>query len=101
MMALPRERLTLEEFLSLPEEEPALEYEDGEVTRKVSPKGKHGLLQPYVWEFFKEASKATGSAIAFTELRASYGGRSYVPDVSVYRTDRVPVDRNGEVADDF
>jgi Uma2 family endonuclease len=35
----------LDEFLELPEEEPALEYEAGVVKQKVSPKAPHGRLQ--------------------------------------------------------
>ena len=44
-MATVQQRLTLEEFLELPEQEPALEYESGEVTQKVSPQGRHSVLQ--------------------------------------------------------
>jgi Uma2 family endonuclease len=38
-------RATLEQFLALPEEQPAREYEDGEVTQKASPKARHSALQ--------------------------------------------------------
>ena len=38
---------------------------------------------------------------AFTELRATFGGHSYVPDVSVYLWERVPLDARGRVANDF
>lgn len=37
-MAVLNKRMTLDEFLALPEEEPALEYGEGVVTQKVSPK---------------------------------------------------------------
>jgi Uma2 family endonuclease len=100
-VALPRQQMTLKEFLQLPEEEPALEYEEGRVTQKVSPKGKHSRLQIRLGGLFDQASEAVGAAIAFTELRASYCGRSYVPDVAAYQRERVPVDETGEVADDF
>lgn len=40
-------------------------------------------------------------ALAFPELRFTYAGRSYVPDVSLYRWDRIPRDEAGEVANDF
>ena len=43
-MTLTDTRMTLTEFLALPEEKPALEYENGEVTQKVSPKGRHSAL---------------------------------------------------------
>ena len=39
------QRMTLEAFLRLPEEEPALEFADGMVTQKVSPKFHHSALQ--------------------------------------------------------
>ena len=44
-MAIARQGLTLEEFLALPEEKPALEYHDGTVTQKVTPKPEHSGLQ--------------------------------------------------------
>jgi Uma2 family endonuclease len=37
-------RMTLEQFLALRERKSALEFEDGEVTQKVSPKGPHSAL---------------------------------------------------------
>jgi Uma2 family endonuclease len=40
-------------------------------------------------------------ALAFTELRTTYAGFSRVPDVSIYRWDRIPVDATGKVLDDF
>src|SRR5205823_5058350 len=44
-MAIARRRMTLEQFLALDEQEPALEYVDGVVTQKLSPKFRHGLVQ--------------------------------------------------------
>ena len=49
-MAVPQLRMSLEAFLELPEDEPALEYEDGVVTQKVPPQGKHASLQPWICE---------------------------------------------------
>ncbi len=100
-MVLTQRRLTLEEFLKLPEEEPALEFAGGEVSQKVSPKGRHSALQAELVERFNRAGRAEKLARAFTELRATFGGRSYVPDVSVYRWGRIPLDEAGRVADDF
>jgi Uma2 family endonuclease len=100
-VAITERRMTLEEFLRLPEEEPPLEYWDGRVTRKVSPQGKHGWLQ------FKFAERVNGFAeprklaMAIPELRATYNGGSTVPDVAVYRWDRVPRDPDGALADVF
>ncbi len=44
-MALTRAGLTLEEFLVLPEEKPALEYVDGVVTQKVALLYEHSSLR--------------------------------------------------------
>jgi Uma2 family endonuclease len=100
-VTLTRTRMTLEEFLALPEEEPALEFEDGEVTQKVSPKGRHSVLQGALFSFIDGAIRPRKLGRAFTELRASFAGMSRVPDIAVYAWDRIPRDENGEVVDDF
>lgn len=100
-MALTRRRLALEEFLKLPEEEPALEFEDGVAAQKVSPKGKHSWVQYAVAEQFNRFAGPSKLARAFTELRATFAGRSYVPDVAVYLWGRIPVDEAGKVGNDF
>jgi Uma2 family endonuclease len=41
----PTEQLTLDEFLRLPEEKPALEYARGVITQKMAPMAWHGRLQ--------------------------------------------------------
>jgi Uma2 family endonuclease len=40
-------------------------------------------------------------ARAFPELRTVFGGAAYVPDVAVYRWERIPPTAEGEVPDDF
>jgi Uma2 family endonuclease len=40
-------------------------------------------------------------ARAFTELRTTFAGASRVPDVAVYRWERIPVDASGQVANEF
>ena len=95
-------RLTLEEFLALPEEKPALELEpDGTATQKASPRGQHSTLQVAAVEVFNRFGRPRKLAMAFTELRVTFGGASYVPDVAVFRWDRIPAMPNGKVADDF
>jgi Uma2 family endonuclease len=93
--------LTLEEFLKLPEEEPALELADGEVTQKVSPKGQHSVLQGALFKLFDDSARHSKLALAFPELRSSFAGASRVPDVSLYRMGRIPRDAKGRVANDF
>ncbi len=100
-MAIAQRGLTLEQFLKLPEEKPALEYFEGVVSQKVSPKGKHGRLQAELANRLGQVAHATGSVVVFTELRVTFEGVSRVPDLAVYRRDRVPLDETGEIANDF
>jgi len=100
-LAISQPKLTLHQFLELPEAAPALELHDGVVTRKMSPKGPHGKLQWWLARWFEELTHPSGLASAFTEARVSFAGDSFVPDVIVYLTDRVPLDEHGDIADDF
>lgn len=92
---------TLAEFLALPEQEPAIEYIDGTVVSKVPPKGKHSALQAALSQRLNGFAVPRTIAQAFPELRTTFGGRSTVPDLAVYRWNRVPVDEAGETANDF
>ena len=101
-MAVTRQRLTFDEFLQLPEEEPALEYLNGVVTPKMSPKGPHGGLQAELAYLIKAFLRANPIAQVYTELRTNWAGEaSLVPDLAVYRLERIPTKPSGEVADDF
>lgn len=102
MATTDQRRMTLEEFLALPEEKPALEIEpDGVVSQKVSPKGRHSTLQVHFLELINGYAQTRHIGRAFSELRTIFGGAAYVPDVSVYRWERIPRDASGRVADDF
>jgi Uma2 family endonuclease len=101
-MAIEQRSMTLDEFLALPEEEPALEFEpDGTVTQKVSPKGRHSSLQGEFIKLIDAFGIPRRLARAFPELRTVFGGAAYVPDVAVYRWERIPPTAEGEVPDDF
>jgi len=76
-----------------------LEYEDGMVTKKVSPKRRHSRLQTWLVEQVNRLIVARNLGMAFTELPATFAGISRVPDIAVYRWDRIPLDISGEVAD--
>jgi Uma2 family endonuclease len=91
-------RLTLEEFLALPEEKPALEYADGVVTPKMSPKAQHSALQMALAERLNRAGQP--ELRAFPELRVTFAGASRVPDISVFRVERMAVDARGRLAND-
>lgn len=98
-MALPQP-LTLTEFLRLPETKPALEFVHGRVIQKVSPKLRHSGVQTRLPTQINQFAEPRTLALAFVELRATFGGVSVVPDVAVYAWDRVPVDARGELIDD-
>jgi Uma2 family endonuclease len=101
-MAIEQRSFTLDEFLDLPEEEPALELEpDGTVSQKVSPKGQHSTLQLALCERINEFAQPQHLALAFPELQTVYAGAAYVPDVVVYRWPRIPRTSDAKVANDF
>jgi Uma2 family endonuclease len=100
-MAIAHSPITLEQFLALPEEEPALEYEDGRASQKASPKGHHSRLQVSLVVTVNSEYEPARVASAFSELRATFGGRSYVPDVSIYRWERIPRMPDGRIAQNF
>ncbi|MBF2028241.1 MAG: Uma2 family endonuclease [Oscillatoriales cyanobacterium C42_A2020_001] len=101
MVQSPSKPITLEEFLDLPETEPASEYVDGQIIQKPMPQGKHSTIQTEFSTTVNVALKPRQVARAFVELRCTFGGRSTVPDVSVFAWERIPRDLNGEVANTF
>jgi Uma2 family endonuclease len=99
VQSLPR--LTLAEFLKLPETEPATEYIDGCLIQKPMPQGKHSTIQTELSTTLNAVLKQQRIAKAFSELRCTFGDRSIVPDIAVFTWDRIPRDENGEVANTF
>ena len=100
-MAIVQRGLTLYEFLRLPEEKPALEFEDGVVTQKVSPKNRHSRLQGRLLTVINAFAEPRELAVAFPELRVTWAGVSRVPDVAVIRWDRLPLDDADELTEEF
>jgi Uma2 family endonuclease len=101
MVQTPSKPLTLKEFLKLPETEPASEYIDGQIIQKPMPQGKHSTIQTELAPTINAVLKPTQIARAFTELRCTFGGRSIVPDISIFTWDRIPRDENGKIANIF
>lgn len=88
--------LTLEQFLSLPEAEPALEMgPDGEISQKVSPTTVHALLQLEFASRLDRHSRPQRLGRAFVEQRVILSRIPRVPDVSFYRQERLPLDASG------
>jgi Uma2 family endonuclease len=101
MVQTPTKLFTLEEFLKLPETEPAGEYIDGQIFQKPMPQGKHSSVQTEMSTTVNGKLKSQRIARAFSELRCTFGGRSIIPDVSVFTWARIARDRNGEIANVF
>lgn len=101
MVQTPSTTLTLEEFLKLPETKPANEYIDGQIIQKPMPQGKHSTIQGELVTTINAVVKPKRIARAFPELRCTFGGRSTVPDVSIFVWDRIPRDDNGEISNTF
>lgn len=100
-MVLVSKKLTLEEFLKLPETKPASEYIDGRIIQKPMPQGKHSKLQGRLVTAINAIVEPRQLAVALPELRCTFGGRSTVPDVAVFAWERIPLDENGDVANVF
>jgi Uma2 family endonuclease len=101
MVQIPEKTITLEEFLKLPETKPASEYINGQVIQKPMPQGKHSKLQGKLVTAINQVVEDQKIALAFPELRCTFGGRSLVPDVAVFSWDRIPVDENGDIGNVF
>lgn len=101
MVQVPEKTITLEEFLKLPETKPASEYIDGRLIQKPMPQRKHSVIQGELLTAINAVVKKQRAACAFPELRCTFGGRSIVPDISVFTWDRIPVDNNGDIANVF
>ena len=101
MVQVPEKMITLEEFLKQPETKPASEYMDGRIIQKPMPQGKHSKLQGKLVTAINQRVEDQKIALAFPELRCTFGGRSLVPDVAVFAWHRIPVDDNGDIANVF
>jgi Uma2 family endonuclease len=93
--------LTLKEFLNLPESKPASEFINGYIYPKPMPQGKHSRLQLKFCNVVNQVAETAKIALAFPELRCTFGGRSIVPDATVFLWQRIPLDADGEVPNAF
>ena len=101
MVRTPTKPLTLQEFLELPETKPASEYLDGAIVQKPMPQGEHSTLQGDLVTAFNGGLKPQKIGRAYPELRCTFGGRSIVPDVSVFQWNRIPRRQDGRVENAF
>ena len=94
-------KISLEQFLLLPETKPASEYVDGQISQKAMPQGKHSTLQTRFGNRINQVGEPQKLAFAFSELRCTFGGRSIVPDIAVFEWSRIPLNANGEIENRF
>lgn len=69
MVQSPTKPITLEDFLALPETQPASEYFDGKISQKPMPQGEHSRIQIKLGAALDEKLSTDKIAAAFTELR--------------------------------
>ena len=101
MVQTPSKPLTLSEFLQLPETKPASEYTNNQIIQKPMPQGEHSTIQGELIIAINKVTKPDKVARAFPELRCTFAGRSIVPDLAVFRWERIPRNQHGGVANVF
>src|SRR4051794_249640 len=92
--------ISIAEFLKLPEIDfrPYLEYVDGAVEAKVSPKTNHSVITDDFLAFLNGYARPRRLGRAFPELRCTFAGRSIVPDVVFLLHEHIQVDGEGRFA---
>ena len=101
MVQATPQALTLASFLALPETKPADEFIHGLRVRKPMPQGEHSTLQRELVISLTLLFRTSRSAVAYPELRCSFGDRSIVPDIAVFLANRVPRNVDGRVENTF
>jgi len=101
MVQTPIKPLTLEMFLAMPDTKPASEFINGKILQKPMPQGEHSILQRDLCFAITQSLKPNKLGQASPELRCSFGGRAVVPDVTVFRDDRIPRKPNGRIENIF
>ena len=101
MAAVVDRLLTLDEFLELPETQPASEFIAGHIYQKPMPQGKHSRLQLKLCTAVNQVAEEEKIALAFPELRCTFGSRSIAPEVTVFSWERIPFDADGKIDNAF
>lgn len=94
-------KISLAEFLQLPETKPASEYINGQVYQKPMPQGEHSILQGSLVTAINQTATPSKIGYAFPELRCTFGGAAIVPDVAVFEWSRIPLLANGRINNKF
>jgi Uma2 family endonuclease len=94
-------KLSLTEFLALPETKPANEFIQGQITQKPMPQGKHSRIQQKLTSVINLQLEDSRISLALPELRCNFGGRSLVPDVVVFKWQSLVTTPDGAIANQF
>jgi len=93
-------KLTLQEFLALPESDERFELVEGELKPKMSPTTPHSRAQKRLLRFLDDWCEATGSGEVNPEwtlaLKRNDQDWAPIPDVAFLSRQRIPPDWNGE-----
>jgi Uma2 family endonuclease len=92
---------TIAESLQLPETKPASEFIHGQIRQKPMLQGEHSQLQIDLCETINQITKPQKIAKAFPELSCVFGGLAIVPDIVVFRWERIPRLPSGRIANRF
>ncbi len=68
---------------------------NGQIVQKPMPQGKHSRIQGKLVSTIEAFVIESRIGLPFPELRCTFGGRSIVPDVTVFSWDRIPRDEKG------
>ena len=101
MVQAPAKPITQDAFLAQPETKPATECIDGQIIQKPIPQGKHSTIQRDLTLAIEMVLKPQAAGRAFPELRCTFGNRSIVPDVAVFKQGNIPREPDGTIANQF
>jgi Uma2 family endonuclease len=95
--------MSLAEFLEWDriDEKPYLEYLEGRIEVKVSPRALHSLIELRMLEALNRVAEPERRGVAFPELRCTFANRSIVPDVVFLLEDHIRVDANGDIVEEI
>jgi Uma2 family endonuclease len=98
-----RSGMSLAEFLEWDriDEKPYLEYLEGRIEVKVSPRALHSVLEDEITNGLNQVALAGRLGRAFPELRCTYAVRSIVADVAFLLDDHIQVDQRGRFVDEI
>jgi Uma2 family endonuclease len=101
MSLITERQVSLAEFLAMPDTKPASELIDGEIVQKPMPQTEHSRIQYKLCAAINQVAEAAKIACAFPELRCVCGEEGIVPDVAVFRWERMLFEPDGRLAKRF